>query len=182
MKPIDIKKVKESKKVLTVMENTKRVIQQSDDDEWKAELQQFFKDCYDRYAELKAEEEHGVSNVTPITKDFYKFLHAYEQALTEINGRTTRATYLRRALRNNQTKYKDEQEAVIQTLEGLVIKEGGTKGYHFLIENGLNELTAEYLVLQHKDLFSEDALLSSEERNVFKIMGSNSSFSERYEA
>ena len=38
MKPIDIKKVKESKKVLTVMENTKRVIQQSDDDEWKAEL------------------------------------------------------------------------------------------------------------------------------------------------
>ena len=146
------------------MENTKRVIQQSDDDEWKAELQQFFKDCYDRYAELKAEEAHGVSNVTPITKDFYKFLYAYEQALFEVNGKRNKATRLRQALTYNQKKYKNEEEAVIKTLEGRVTKEGGTKGFHFLMENGLNELTAEYLVLQNKELISKKAIEASEEK------------------
>ena len=146
------------------MENTKRVIKQSDDDEWKAELQQFYKKCYNHYAERKAEEEHGASNTTPFIREFYKFFHSYEQALTEYHGKRQAAGGLRRKLINKRKSIKDEQKVITDTIEELVTKKGGTEGYKFLMENGLSELTAEYLVLQNKELFSKKAIEASEDK------------------
>ena len=53
---------------------------------------------------------------------------------------------------------------ITDTIEELVTKKGGTEGYKFLMENGLSELTAEYLVLQNKELFSKKAIEASEDK------------------
>jgi len=148
MAAIDRQTIKDSKKVLQIMENAQRAIDRADDEK-KQNLKQFFNDCYNRYAELQAEEEGTVS--TPFVREFYKFFHAYEQALTENPGTRQPTHSLKKKLRNTQKKMEEEEKAIIVTIEELVQTEGGTDGYKFLIENELKELNAEYLVLQHKN-------------------------------
>ena len=158
---IDIKKVKDPKQVLNMMDNAKEKMQQSNDDESKAELQQYYKECFGHCVKLKAKEEPGFSNATPIIKGFYEFLNAYELAKIEIKGKKHGGGRLRQMLSNNEKKYNNKQEAVIKTLERLAIKKDPSDGFIFLTKNELYKFTAEYLMLQYEDLFSKDAISSS---------------------
>jgi hypothetical protein len=91
----------------------------------------------------------GGDQTDPLHRDFYTTLAAYEELLTEKNGRTTRASRTRQKLKN---------KGVIQCLEDWAIAPGGTDGFNLLINLGMVELTGEYLVMKYPDRFSEEAV------------------------
>jgi hypothetical protein len=97
----------------------------------------------------------GLDQTDPLHRDFYETLAAYEQLLTEKNGRTTKASYTRRKLKN---------KGVMQCLEDWAISTAPTEGFGLLIENGLVELTGEYLVLRYPDRFSRQAVEAARAR------------------
>lgn len=97
----------------------------------------------------------GIDQTDPLNRDFYETLAAYEELLTEKNGRTTRA---------NRTRQKLKNKGVIQCLEDWAVNPAPTQGFALLIENGLAELTGEYLVLKYPDRFSEKAVKAARSR------------------
>ena len=97
----------------------------------------------------------GLDQADPLHRDFYETLAAYEQLLTEKNGRTTKATRTRQKLKN---------KGVIQCLEDWAISSAPTEGFDLLIRNGLVELTGEYLVLRYPAHFSTRAVAAARAR------------------
>jgi hypothetical protein len=91
----------------------------------------------------------------PLHRDFYATLAAYEELLTEKNGRTTRANRTRQKLRN---------KGVIQCLEDWATAPAGTDGFNLLINLGMVELTGEYLVMKYPDRFSQEAVRAASAR------------------
>lgn len=97
----------------------------------------------------------GADQADPLHRDFYATLAAYEELLTEKNGRTTRASRTRQKLKN---------KGVIQCLEDWAMAPGGTDGFNLLISHGMVELTGEYLVTKYPDRFSEAAVRAARAR------------------
>ena len=106
--------------------------------------------AFRRLAELVPGEAPGT-----LEHDFWQTTLAYEQLLTEMNGKTTRANYLRR---------KVARVGVLQTMEDLALAKGQSDGFALLVERGLPELTAEAIVLKHSENFSEAAVNASRKR------------------
>jgi hypothetical protein len=100
--------------------------------------------AFRRLAHLVPEEEAGTLDF-----DFWKTTLAYEQVLTEKNGRATRATRLRQ---------KVARVGVTRTLEDLATATTASDGFDVLMARGMPELTAEAIVLQHRARFSEAAV------------------------
>lgn len=96
----------------------------------------------------------GMKLDDPLERDFYDVLNAYEELLTEKNGRTTRATRTRRKLEN---------KGVRQCLNDWALGPP-TDGFKLLKDKGLKELTAEYLVLKYSDQFPPETIESARER------------------
>lgn len=69
MAELELKKITDPKKVLGMMKNAKRL-----------KNKEFYDCCFSHYCDLKAAEHETDSS---IVRGYYKFLHAYEQALTE---------------------------------------------------------------------------------------------------
>ena len=90
----------------------------------------------------------------PLERDFYDVLNAYEELLTEKNGRTTKASRTRQKLKN-----KGVEQCLIDWALGPP-----TEGFKLLIEKGLAELTAEYLVVKHKGRFPSEVLEAAKKR------------------
>jgi hypothetical protein len=65
----------------------------------------------------------GGDHTDQLHRDFYATLAAYEELLTEKNGRTTRASRTRQKLKN---------KGVIQCLEDWAMAPGGTDGFQFI--------------------------------------------------
>src|SRR5579883_1100404 len=91
----------------------------------------------------------GGCQTDPLHRDFYATLAAYEELLTQKNGRTTRA---------NRTRQKLKNKGVIQCLEDWAMAPGGTDGFNLLsgtdgfnllISHGMVELTGEFLVTKY---------------------------------
>jgi hypothetical protein len=99
-------------------------------------------------------ELEGSNQADPLHRDFYATLRAYEELLTEKNGRTTRA----------RTRQKLRNKGVIQCLEDWATSSGPTEGFNLLINSGLSELTGEYLVIKYADRFSESAVAAAKAR------------------
>jgi hypothetical protein len=97
----------------------------------------------------------GGDQTDPLYRDFSTTLAAYEELLTEKNGRTTRANRTRQKLRN---------KGVIQCLEDWAMAAGGTDGFNLLISLGMAELTGEHLVMKYPDRFSQEALRAARAR------------------
>ena len=76
-------------------------------------------------------------------------LAAYEELLTEKNGRTTLASRTRQKLAN---------KGVVQCLEDWAVGTAETDGFRALAQAGLIELTGEYLVTKYPDRFSAKAV------------------------
>ncbi len=90
----------------------------------------------------------------PLERDFYDVLNAYEELLTEKHGRTTKASRTRQKLKN-----KGVEQCLIDWALG-----DSTDGFRLLVEKGLPELTAEYLVVKHATRFPEAAVTAARER------------------
>lgn len=97
----------------------------------------------------------GGNQDDPLHRDFYATLAAYEELLTEKNGRTTRA---------NRTRQKLKNKGVVQCLEDWATAPSGTDGFNLLISLGMVELTGEYLVMKYPDRFSQEAVRAASAR------------------
>jgi hypothetical protein len=87
--------------------------------------------------------------------DFWMTTQAYELLLTEKNGRTTRA---------NRLRQKVERVGELQTLENLALAREASDGFKLLMARGMPELTAEAIILKHRDKFSPAAVEASRAR------------------
>ena len=96
----------------------------------------------------------GTNIDEPLERDFYDVLNAYEELLTEKNGRTTKASRTRQKLKN-----KGVRQCLIDWAVGPP-----TDGFHLLIQKGLAELTAEYLVVKYAAQFPADAVEAARSR------------------
>ncbi|WP_292532497.1 hypothetical protein [Methylocystis sp.] len=122
-----------------LMDNAKRL---NRDDIWR--------DAFRRLCTLE-----GMDQSDPRHRDYYETLAAYEQLLTEKNGRTTRA---------NRTRQKLKNKGVVQCLEDWATNSAPTEGFDLLTQKGLAELTGEFLVLKNRDRFSPAAISAAKAR------------------
>jgi hypothetical protein len=91
----------------------------------------------------------------PLVREFYETLAAYEQLLTEKNGKTTVAA---------RTRQKIANKGVFQSLVEWTRGKVETNGFKLLVEAGLPEFTGEYLVARHADRFPDDVVALARER------------------
>jgi hypothetical protein len=91
----------------------------------------------------------------PLVRDFYETLAAYEQLLTEKNGRNTPATRTRQKLAN-----KGVHLSLVEWTRGKI----ETNGFTLLVDAGMPEYTGEYLVARYADRFPPDVVQLARER------------------
>jgi hypothetical protein len=91
----------------------------------------------------------------PLVRDFYETLAAYEQLLTEKNGRTQPAM---------RTRQKIANKGVHQSLIEWTKNKAETNGFKLLVEAGLPEFTGEYLVVRYADRFPAEVVALARER------------------
>ena len=138
MDPAKIEQMADRDALRNLMENAKRL--ERDDIYWLA---------FKRLCSLE-----GMAYDDPLERDFYDVLNAYEELLTEKHGRTTKASRTRQKLKN-----KGVEQCLIDWALG-----DSTDGFRLLVEKGLPELTAEYLVVKHATRFPEAAVKAARER------------------
>lgn len=109
--------------------------------------------AFRRMCEIAGSEQDDPAD--PLVRGFHSMLAAYEQLLTEKNGRTTPASRTRQKLRN-----KGVYQCLIDWTEGTA----ETDGFKLLIEAGMPELTGEYLVASHPDRFPSHVVALAGER------------------
>lgn len=97
----------------------------------------------------------GQNQNDALSRGFYEMLAAYEELLSQKNGKKTSASRTRQKLNN---------KGIIQCLEDWAIGTTPTQGFELLIKNGLHEFTGEYLVLQFPDQFSAKAVQNARAR------------------
>ncbi len=91
----------------------------------------------------------------PLTRSFYETLAAYEQLLTDKNDRKTLASRTRQKIAN-----KGVHQSLIEWTRGKV----ETNGFKLLVDAGLPEFTAEYLVVQYADRFPTNIVAMARDR------------------
>ena len=146
-----LKKITDPDKVLGIMKNAKRLKNKG-----------YYELCFSHYSDLKAA-EHGTDSF--IVRGYYRFLYAYEQALTEKNRKRTIATLLKKLV-TNRTKQNDDdvEKGIVAALTELATKKGASSGYQFLMYSGQSKLTAEYLVKENPQYFSKEAVTAATEK------------------
>ena len=105
--------------------------------------EEIYMHAFKRLCELE-----GLNLGDPLEREFYQVLNAYEELLTEKNGRTTKANRTRQKLRNKGVK-----QCLIDWATG-----NATGGFELLVDKGLPELTAEYLVVRYGDRFDDEVV------------------------
>ncbi len=91
----------------------------------------------------------------PLIRDFHETLAAYEQLLSEKNGRNQPAGRTRQKIAN-----KGVHQSLIEWTRGKI----ETNGFKLLVEAGLPEFTGEYLVVRYANRFPEDVVALARER------------------
>ena len=93
----------------------------------------------------------------PMVRDFHETLAAYEQLLSEKNGKLTRAS---------RTRLKIANKGIHQSLLDWTKGKEQTNGFKLLVYVGMLEYTGEYLVLRYASRFPEDVVASARDRLV----------------
>jgi len=91
----------------------------------------------------------------PMMRDFHQTLAAYEQVLTEKNGKPARASRTRQKMTS-----KSAHKSLVEWTKG---KEE-TNGFRLLVEAGMPDYTGEHLVLRYASRFPEDIVALARER------------------
>lgn len=103
--------------------------------------------AFRRMCAIAGSEEEDPSD--PLVRDFFSMLAAYEQLLTEKNGRNTPA---------NRTRQKARNRGVYQCFVDWTKSNAETDGFRLLVNAGMPELTGELLVSKHSDRFSPEVV------------------------
>ncbi|MGU3794011.1 hypothetical protein [Vibrio parahaemolyticus] len=98
-------------------------------------------------------EQYGC--VTEAEKLAIEAVYAYEEVLTQRNGKRTRAS---------RTWQMIERRGVLGAVEKAVNREEESLGYTALVEMGLEEFAFEAVILRYPELFSDQAVQKSRER------------------
>lgn len=98
-------------------------------------------------------QEHGAQ--TTAEQEALQAIYAYEQLLTNKNGRTTRAT---------RTWQMIKRHGIIGGVERAVKRDAVTQGYTMLVEMGLEKFAFEAVILRHPEVFSKEAIQISKAR------------------
>ena len=104
------------------------------------------KEARQRAVQLKAE-EHGANSTAE--KEALQAVYAYEDLLTNKNGRTTRAS---------RTWQMIKRHGIIEAVERAVKRDAVTQGYTMLVEMGLEEFAFEAVILRHPEVFSNESV------------------------
>jgi hypothetical protein len=108
---------------------------------------------FGRMCELVGNEKDDPTD--PLIKDFYETLAAYEQLLSEKNGRNQPA---------GRTRQKIANKGVHQSLIEWTRAKVETNGFNLLVAAGLAEFTGEYLVVRYAERFPEDVVALAKKR------------------
>lgn len=136
---IDVDRIENADQLRSLMQNARRLGR--DDVYWKA---------FGRLCSLE-----GTHEFDPLHREFYQTLAAYEELLTQKNGRTTKASRTRQKLAN---------KGIVQALEDWALASHPTDGFSLLMKNGLGHLTGESLVIKYADRFSPQAVSAAKKR------------------
>lgn len=110
------------------------------------------KEARQRAVQLRAQ-EHGAQSVAE--KEALQAVYAYEDLLTNKNGRNTRAS---------RTWQMIKRHGIIEAVERAVKRDAVTQGYTMLVEMGLEEHAFEAVILRYPEVFSEEAVRVSRTR------------------
>ena len=138
----DVSKIKTAEGCRTVMQRAR-----------DRGLDDIYQLVFRRYCEIVGRENDDPAD--PLVRDFYETLAAYEQLLTEKNGRNTPASRTRQKIAN-----KGVYQSLVEWTRGKV----ETNGFKLLVEKGLPEYTGEYLVARYADRFPADVVELAHER------------------
>ena len=105
-----------------------------------------------RAVEIRAE-EHGAQ--TDPEKEALQAVYAYEDLLTNKNGRTTRAS---------RTWQMIKRHGIIEAVERAVKRDAVTQGYTMLVDMGLERFAFEAVILRHPEVFTDEAVKISSRR------------------
>jgi hypothetical protein len=105
-----------------------------------------------RAVELRADKHKAT---TAAEKEALQAIYAYEELLTNKNGRRTRAT---------RTWQMIDRHGILEAVERAVNRPVETQGYTMLKVMGLEEYAFEAVILRHPEVFSEKAIQVSRER------------------
>jgi hypothetical protein len=97
----------------------------------------------------------GQAHDDPVAFEFWRAIIALEEILRDARGKTVRL---------GRTRPKIAQVGELRTMEDLVLARKESEGFRLLVEHGLGDLTAEYIVLRHSDRFSPEAAAAARER------------------
>jgi len=87
--------------------------------------------------------------------DFWRTINAFEYALTNERGKTTKL---------NRTRQKVAKVGVIATLRDWAFKKGSTEGFDMLLAMNMAEYTGEAIVLRHPDKFDAETIKAAKNR------------------
>ena len=90
-----------------------------------------------------------------VEHDFWQTVHAFELALSDERGKTTRLA---------RTRQKVGRVGVIQTLKDWALTKTETDGFRMLLERGMPELTGEAIVLRHSNRFEPEIVAAARKR------------------
>lgn len=105
-----------------------------------------------RAVELRADKHKAT---TAAEKEALQAIYAYEELLTNKNGRRTRAT---------RTWQMIDRHGILEAVERAVNRPVETQGYTMLKVMGLEEYAFEAVILRNPEVFSEKAIQVSRER------------------
>ena len=116
-------------------------------------LDDVYRAVFQRYCELVGHAAEDPAD--PLVRGFFETLAAYEQLLTERNGKTTIAS---------RTRQKIANKGVHQSLIEWTKAAAETEGFDLLVKKGLPQYTGEYLVAQYAGRFPADIVALAHDR------------------
>ena len=130
--PFDVERLRDVTSVRAYIDNVKRL--------GRTDL---FPAAFRRLCELS-----GEAHDDPVVLEFWRAIAALEEVLRQTRGKTVRLS---------RTRQKIGRVGVLQTVEDLALAPTASDGFRTLMECGLGDLTAEYIVLRYPDRFSSEA-------------------------
>ena len=107
-----------------------------------------------RYCELG-----GVEHSEKLLSDVWKAISAFEIIMTERNGKTTRAS---------RTRQKLQKDGAKKLVADLAMRAEPSDGFSTLVENGMADLTFEYIAIRNADEF-DDAVVAAAKKRLASV-------------
>ncbi|MEX2642328.1 MAG: hypothetical protein WD270_02665 [Acetobacterales bacterium] len=139
VREIDVSSMTDPQRLRNLMQNARGLGRE--DMYWKA---------FERLCDLEGEDEDD-----PLHREFARILMAYEQLVTEKDGKRTAAS---------RTRQKIRRKGVEPSLEDWALAPQPSEGFALLMDHGLESLTGEHLVVKYADRFSGKAVEAAKAR------------------